>query len=81
MSPFSFVIVMVLMEALSIMLFATVNGVFSHAFSMGYRHSGVVNISQMLFADDTIVFCAANPNHLRYLHVVFLSPNLFPVGK
>lgn len=26
----------------------------------------------MLFADDTLVFCGTNPNHLHYLHVLLL---------
>jgi len=39
---------------------------------MGSRHSNVVNISHILFADDTFVFCGANPDHLRYLRGLFL---------
>jgi hypothetical protein len=27
----------------------------------------------MLFADDTLVFCGANPDHLHYLRMLFLS--------
>jgi len=27
----------------------------------------------MLFADDTLVFCRANPDHLRFLRVLLLS--------
>lgn len=25
------------------------------------------------FADDTLLFCGANPDHLHYLHLLFLS--------
>ncbi len=32
----------------------------------------MVNISHLLFADNTLVFCGANLDHLRYLRVLFL---------
>jgi len=51
-SPFLFVIVM---EALSRMLSATINAGFLSCFFVGSRHSSV-NISHLLFADDTLVF-------------------------
>jgi hypothetical protein len=38
------------------MLAAIVYGVFLLGFSVGSRHSGVVNISHMLFLDDTFGF-------------------------
>jgi hypothetical protein len=60
------------MEALSKMLSATVDRGLLSGFSVGTRLSEVVNISHMLFADDTLVFCGANPDHLRYLRVLFL---------
>jgi hypothetical protein len=53
------------------MLIAIVNGGFLSGFAAGSRHSSVVNISHMLFADDTLIFCGANPDHLRYLHALF----------
>jgi hypothetical protein len=69
-SPLLFVVVM---EALSKMLTVSVNrGLFS-GFSVGSRNSVAVNISHLLFADDTLVFCGANPDHLRYLRVCFLA--------
>jgi hypothetical protein len=68
-SSFLFVIVM---EALSRMLSATVNGGILSGFFVGSRHSGVVNMSHMLFVDDTLFFYGPKPDHLRYLHALFL---------
>jgi hypothetical protein len=68
-SPLLFVIVM---EALSKMLSTTVDRGLLSGFSVGSRLSEVVNISHLLFADDTLVFCGANSDHLRYLRVLFL---------
>jgi len=51
-SPFLFVI---FMEELSKMLFATANEGFFSGFSVGSRHSSVVNTLH-LFVDDTLVF-------------------------
>jgi hypothetical protein len=39
---------------------------------MGTRLSEVVNISYMTFADNTLVLCGTNPDHFRYLRVLFL---------
>jgi hypothetical protein len=64
---FLFVIVM---EALSKMITTTVDRGFLPCFFVGSRPPGV-NISH-LFADDTLVFCGANPNHLRHLRVLLL---------
>jgi hypothetical protein len=39
---------------------------------MGTRLSEVENISYMSFADNTLVFCGANPDRFHYLRVLFL---------
>lgn len=44
-------------------------GFFLLGFSVGSRK---VNISHLLFADDTFSFCGANPDRFRYLHCLFL---------
>jgi hypothetical protein len=69
-SPLLFVIVM---EALSKMLTVTVDKSLLSGFSVGSRNSVAVHISHLLFADDTLVFCGANNDHLRYLRVLFLA--------
>lgn len=68
-SPFLFVIGM---EALNRMLSATINVGLLSGFFVGSRHSGVVDILHLLFADDVLVFCRAKPNHLCFLHALFL---------
>jgi hypothetical protein len=40
---------------------------------VGSGSNGVINISHLLFAGDTLVFCGANPDHLHYLRLLFLS--------
>jgi hypothetical protein len=67
-SPLLFVIVM---EALSKMLSIAVDRGLLSGFSVGSRPSEAVLISHLLFADDTLVFCGAIPEHLRYLRVLF----------
>lgn len=69
-SPFLFIVVI---EALSKMLSGIVDGGFlSSFFFVGSKRSSVVHISHMLFTNDSLVFCGANPEHLSYLRVLFL---------
>jgi hypothetical protein len=69
-SPLLFVIVM---EALSKLFSITVQWGFLSGFSVGFGSNGVINISHLLFTDDTLVFCGANPDHLLYLRMLLLS--------
>jgi hypothetical protein len=39
---------------------------------MGSRNIGVLTISHFLFANDTVIFCKAKLDHLRYLCCMFL---------
>jgi len=70
--PLSFLLFVIVIETLSKMLSATVNGGLILGFSVGSRNFGGINISHLLFVDNTLIFCRANPDHLRYLHALFL---------
>jgi hypothetical protein len=63
-SPLLFVFVM---EALSQMISAAVQGGLLEGFKVGNT-----SFSHLLFADDTLIFCKALPSQLRYLRGVFL---------
>jgi len=69
-SPLLFVIVM---EVLSKLFSITVQMGFLSGFSMGFGSNEMINISHLLFADDTLDFCGANPDHLLYLRMLLLS--------
>jgi hypothetical protein len=59
------------MEASSKMLSAIVDAVLSQAFPWGLS-TLVWSIYCTLIADDTLVFCGANLEHLHYLRALFL---------
>jgi hypothetical protein len=60
-SPLLFVIVM---EALSKLITAFIHRGLLSGFSLGSGSSEMVNISHLLFVDDTLVFCGVNADHL-----------------
>jgi hypothetical protein len=39
---------------------------------VGSRNFGVINISHLCFTNDTLIFYKSNPDHLCYLHALFL---------
>jgi hypothetical protein len=63
-SPFLFVIVM---EAFSRMVKATIDHNLISSFVVGARGSEQVHISHLLFADDTLVFCGASMDQVQAL--------------
>lgn len=60
------------MEALSRMLSTTVNKRLLPGFSVESRNKDGLILSHLLFTDDTLIFCKANLNRLRYLRCLFL---------
>ena len=68
-SPLLFVFVM---EAFSKMISGAVEGGFISGFSVGEASSGSLNISHLLFADDTLIFCEARREQIRALRALLL---------
>jgi hypothetical protein len=63
-SPFLFVLVM---EAFSRMLNAFISRGLISGFTVGSSELNRVNVSHLLFADDTLVFCGANESQIRHV--------------
>jgi hypothetical protein len=68
-SPFLFVIVM---EAPSRMMEAIEASGLVAGFSVGSRNNPGLSVSHLLFADDTLILCGADEEHLRNLRCLFL---------
>ncbi|KAL6322348.1 hypothetical protein AAG906_007901 [Vitis piasezkii] len=63
-SPYLFVIVM---EALSCLLQRVVNGGFLLSYKVRGQEGEGAQVSHLLFADDTLVFCGASQDRMMYL--------------
>jgi hypothetical protein len=63
-SPFLFVLAM---EAFSKMLGAFTSRGLISGFSIGFSESARVNVSHLLFTDDTLIFCKANANQIHLI--------------
>jgi hypothetical protein len=68
-SPLLFVLVM---EALSKMVNATVEQGLLSGFSVGTRAFSELVVSHSLFTDDTLIFCEASSEQILYVHLILL---------
>ena len=68
--PMLFVIIM---EAFSRLIVKATSAGMLMGFSVGSIDSDPLEVSHLLFADDTLIFCEADPDHLFHLRsVLFL---------
>jgi hypothetical protein len=68
-SPLLFVVVM---EALSRMLYESMCQGLLSGFSVGIRGNEALVVNHLLFVDDTLIFCGAHAEHVRNLRCTFL---------
>ena len=68
-SPLLFVLVM---EALSRMVNATIEQGLLIGFPTGGRVFSDLVVSHSLFAGETLIFCEAHPQQVRYVHLILL---------
>ena len=60
------------MEALSLFLKKTKEGRFISGFKVGGRGDKGVEVSNLLFADNILIFCEASKDQLLHLHWVLI---------
>jgi hypothetical protein len=60
------------MEALSRMLYASMHQGLLSGFSVGIRGNEALVVNHLLFADDTLIFCGVQAEHVRNLRCTFL---------
>jgi hypothetical protein len=70
--PLSPLLSVLVMEALSQMVFATVESGRLFGFSMGSRYQEAMIVSHLLFPDDTLIFCEPNVEQFRDLRCLLL---------
>jgi hypothetical protein len=68
-SPFLFVLVM---EAFSRMISAIYTRGLISGFSVGSREQDRVEVSHLLFADDTLFFCGVDVNQINYMGALLI---------
>uniref|UniRef100_A0A2N9HX14 Uncharacterized protein n=1 Tax=Fagus sylvatica TaxID=28930 RepID=A0A2N9HX14_FAGSY len=61
------------METLSRMMTRAVEGGLFSGSQVGSLDNNLLHISHLLFADDTLIFSDANPDHILHLRILFTS--------
>lgn len=74
MSPLVFINVM---EAFSIMMLAMVGGGFMSGFLVGGFNWGTLNISHLLFANDTLISCDVEQSQIHSRRALYYALKLF----
>jgi len=93
-NPLSPLLFVVVMEALSRMLNASILQGLLSGFSVGFMGNETLVVNHLLFADDILIFCGAQAEHVRNLRCTFLcfeamsglrinlsKSELVPIGK
>ena len=62
----------IVMEALSRLIDKAIGAGLLSGFSMGEVANVPLEISHLLFADDTLIFCEVNPDHLFHLRSILV---------
>jgi hypothetical protein len=70
--PLSSLLFVLLIEALSRMVNMTIQQGLLTGFPMGGRVFSDLVVSHSLFADDTLIFCEAHPQQVRYMRLIIL---------
>ncbi|XP_059451144.1 uncharacterized protein LOC132181938 [Corylus avellana] len=61
------------MEAFNRMINASINRGFINGFYVGARESDQVIVSNLLFADDALIFCGAAPDQIRFIKALLIG--------
>jgi hypothetical protein len=70
--PFSPMLFVIVMEAFSRLIDKATGVELLFGFSVGNLNSAPLEVSHLLFVDDTLIFCEADPDHLFYLQSILI---------
>ena len=70
--PFSPMLFVIVMEAFSRLIDKAIGVELLFGFSVGNLNSAPLEVSHLLFVDDTLIFCEADPDHLFYLQSILV---------